>query len=64
MAVCNRCGATLTGDDIGAHKKLINRGATTFMCIDCLAKTFGCSRSLIEEKIRHFKKMGCTLFVS
>ncbi len=62
MAACMRCGASLTGEDIGAHKKLINRGATAFLCIDCLAETFGCDRSLVEEKIRQFKAMGCTLF--
>ena len=50
MAACMRCGASLTGEDIGAHKKLINRGATAFLCIDCLAeKAGGASAERLKE---------------
>lgn len=59
---CLSCGAPLTGDDIGAHKKLINRGATAFLCIPCLAKHFKVEEKLIRDKIVQFKKDGCTLF--
>lgn len=52
----------LTDDEIGLHKKLCNRGATEFMCIDCLAKHFEVAPELLHEKIEQFKKMGCTLF--
>ena len=59
---CIRCGAPLTRDDIGAHKKLINRGAASFMCVGCLASYFSVDERLIREKIADFKKSGCTLF--
>ena len=59
---CISCGANLTNDDIGAHKKLINRGATSFLCIPCLARHFKVEEKLIREKIVQFKKDGCTLF--
>lgn len=62
MSKCIKCGSELTGNDIGLTKKLINRGSTEFMCIDCLAKKFDCSRELLEEKIKQFKASGCTLF--
>lgn len=62
MNKCKNCGKELTGDDIGLTKKLINRGATEFFCIDCLAEKFKCPRELLEQKIVQFKNSGCTLF--
>ncbi|MBO4406811.1 MAG: hypothetical protein J5849_03855 [Clostridia bacterium] len=61
--VCVRCGAPLDRDDMGATKKLINRGATSFLCVKCLALHFSVEEKLIREKIEAFKKDGCTLFV-
>lgn len=63
MAECIRCGKHLTFNDIGAHKKFINRGSTEFMCKSCLAKEFKVDEALIDEKIEYFKKQGCTLFL-
>ena len=60
---CIHCGKKLNHIDIGAHKKFINRGSTEFMCKSCLAKEFNVSESLIDEKIEHFKKQGCVLFL-
>ena len=62
MSACQRCGKELTFNEIGAHKKLVNRGAETFLCKACLAAKFRVSEALIDEKIRQFKAMGCTLF--
>ena len=62
MDTCYQCGRRLTADEIGAHKKLVNRGAETFLCKACLAARFRVSEALIDEKIRQFKAMGCTLF--
>lgn len=41
---------------------MVNRGATEFLCIKCLAEYFKISEDLVREKIEHFRKMGCTLF--
>lgn len=62
MSTCIKCDRELCGNDIGLTKKLINRGATDFFCIDCLAEKFDCSRELLEKKIKQFKSSGCTLF--
>lgn len=62
MSNCKKCGKELSGNDIGLTKKLINRGSTEFLCIDCIAEKFGCTKELLEEKIRQFKESGCTLF--
>lgn len=62
MAACKKCGRILTGDEVAVTKKLVNRGATEFFCLDCLAGYFKVDRRVIEDKIRQFKEMGCTLF--
>ncbi len=62
MSTCKKCGRELSGNDIGLTKKLINRGSTEFLCIDCIAEKFDCTKELLEEKIRQFKESGCTLF--
>ncbi len=59
---CIKCGGKLTQFDIGLHRKLINRGATEFMCIPCLAKKFKVTEERMWEKIEEFRDWGCTLF--
>ncbi len=59
---CIKCGAKLTRDDIGLHRKLVNRGAKEFMCIRCLAAEYNVTVERLEEKIKEFKAYGCTLF--
>lgn len=59
---CIKCGAKLTGFDIGLHRKLINRGATEFMCIRCLAEKFKVPVERMEQKIEEYREWGCTLF--
>lgn len=59
---CIKCGAKLTHDDIGLHRKLVNRGAMEFMCIRCLAERYKVSVERLEEKIKEYKASGCTLF--
>lgn len=63
MAYCIHCGKELSFNDIGAHKKFINRGSREFMCISCLAAELNVPEKRIYEKIELFKKQGCTLFV-
>lgn len=62
-AECARCGKALENDDIGATKKLINRGAESFLCVECLAAYFKVEPALIRKKIEDFRHAGCTLFV-
>ena len=62
IPLCRECHRPLTHDEVAVTKKLINRGATDFMCVDCLARYFEVKPADIEERIRHFRQMGCTLF--
>lgn len=59
---CIKCQKELSNDEIGLHKKLVNRGAKEFMCMNCLGKYFKITPSQLEEKIMYFKNSGCTLF--
>lgn len=58
-----QCGKTLTFNEIGAHKKFINRGSKEFLCKQCLAEKLGVTAEDIDRKIEQFKMQGCTLFV-
>ena len=60
--VCMKCGRTLTDDEIGIHKKMINRGATEFFCLTCLAESIGSTEERLKERIEHFRRQGCLLF--
>lgn len=62
QVLCKNCGRALVPDEIAITKKLINRGATEFMCIPCIAKWFDVTEGDIQERITCFKQMGCTLF--
>ncbi len=62
MPTCIKCSKALTNDEIALHKKLVNRGAEEFICIECLAKHFNVSIDLLYNKIKQFKEGGCTLF--
>jgi len=59
---CKQCGAPLTLDEVGLTKKLINRGAMTFMCFGCMAEHFQVTVDLLKEKVEEFRVLGCTLF--
>ncbi len=60
--ICIKCGKALKKVDVGLHKKMINRGAERWMCVDCLGEHLGVSREELLRKAEEFKKMGCTLF--
>jgi len=59
---CISCGKKLTGDEIGCFKKTVNRGATEFMCLDCLARKFSTTADVLKTKIEEWRKSGCLLF--
>jgi hypothetical protein len=59
---CKNCGKPLTNDEIGLHKKLVNRGATEFLCMECLCAYFDISVSSAKDMIEKFRLSGCSLF--
>ncbi len=62
MSLCMQCGRELTYNEIGAHKKFINRGSKSFLCKSCLAEKLGVTVPDIDRKIQQFIQQGCTLF--
>lgn len=64
LPVCLQCGRPLTSDEIGLTRKMINRGASRFFCLSCLAARFDVPEEALRRKIQEFREMGCTLFRS
>ena len=60
---CYVCGKeNLSKDEIGLTKKLINKMAVSFYCIDCLADYLEVTTEELLDKLEEFKEEGCTLF--
>ena len=59
---CVNCGCSLSADEVAVTKKLINRGATVFFCVSCLANRFDVTLQDILDRIAYFRETGCTLF--
>ncbi len=59
---CVSCGRPLTADEVAVTKKLVNRGAVSFYCVNCLAVRFSVTPEDIRERIAYFRSSGCTLF--
>lgn len=60
---CFVCGKTpLTKDEIGITKKIIDKKATSFYCLTCLADYLEVTEDELLAKIEDFKSEGCTLF--
>ena len=60
---CMKCGGGFGSYDIALHKKMINRGATEYMCSACLADWLKIDEEMLLSKVEQFKKQGCTLFL-
>ena len=65
LPVCKKCGKELENDELAIYKRLINRAASNddCLCRQCLAGHLEVPVSAIDEKIEHFKSIGCTLFM-
>lgn len=60
---CYVCGKSqLTKDEIGLTKKIIDKKANSFYCLDCLADYLEVTTDELLDKIEEFKNEGCTLF--
>lgn len=59
---CMQCGREVTPDEIGMTKKMVNRGAVRFFCMDCLAQYHGIPVENLYVKLEQFREDGCTLF--
>ena len=63
MANCRNCQKELSRDEVGIYKRLVDRSASDgdCLCKECLARGLGVTAEVIDEKIAHFKEIGCTL---
>ena len=60
--LCRSCGKKLESDETAINRRLGRSNSADFLCVDCLALYFKCSRQVIEEMIEHFKRTGCSFF--
>ena len=60
---CYECSKEpLSKDEIGLTKKIIDKKAKHFYCINCLADYLEVTVEELQAKIEEFKDEGCTLF--
>ena len=61
--ICAKCGAALCSDEIALHRKLFNRAAREFWCLDCQANFCNTTRQKLEALIEMYYESGtCSLF--
>jgi uncharacterized protein YlaI len=61
--VCYVCGKEdLSKNEVGLTKKLLDKNAKHFYCLDCLAEYLEIDTEFLLEKVEEFKTQGCSLF--
>lgn len=64
MAKCFKCGRSLVSDEIAVYRKMVDRGASRYLCKTCLAAWFDVPEEKIDKKIEQFRRQGCLLFTA
>lgn len=60
---CEKCNKALCADEIALFRKIFNRAATSFWCLDCQAKYVDSTREKLQKVIDYYHETGiCTLF--
>ncbi|MBQ1860689.1 MAG: hypothetical protein II141_05870 [Clostridia bacterium] len=59
---CVTCGKSVSRDEAGLTRKLINRGTSEYLCYDCLAVRFRTTVPALHDMAEAFRQAGCTLF--
>jgi predicted nucleic-acid-binding Zn-ribbon protein len=60
---CYVCGKeTLSKNEIGLTKKLLDMNSRRFYCLDCLAEYLEVDTEFLLAKVAEFKEQGCKEF--
>jgi len=60
---CYVCGKeSLSKSEIGLTKKLLDKNAKRFYCLDCLAEFLEVDTEYLLAKVEEFKEQDCVLF--
>lgn len=60
---CYVCGkVSLSKNEIGLTRKLLDKDTRCFYCLDCLADYLGVTTDELLAKIEAFKEQGCKQF--
>ncbi|MDR1603642.1 MAG: hypothetical protein LBS10_02465 [Gracilibacteraceae bacterium] len=61
---CYVCGKeSLSKNEIGLTKKLLDKNSKRFYCLDCIAEYLEVDTEFLFAKAEEFKDEGCTLFL-
>lgn len=60
--LCLRCGGSVSRDAEGLYRKIVNRNAENFLCIDCLAAQLCIEPEALLALVERFRRAGCSLF--
>jgi len=58
--ICNK--EILSKNEVALTKKLLDKNAKYFYCLDCLAEYLEVDTEFLLAKIEEFKEQGCDLF--
>ncbi|APV45331.1 hypothetical protein Dform_02018 [Dehalogenimonas formicexedens] len=53
---------SLSKNEIGLTKKLLNKDSKGFFCLDCLAEYLEVDTEFLLAKVEEFKEQGCIFF--
>ena len=59
---CSVCGKSITRNEIGITRKLVDDGAKEYYCLSCLAGILDVTEDDLKAKIEDFKQEGCKMF--
>ena len=59
-SVCNK--ESLSKNEVGLNKKLLNKNSKRFHCLNCLAEYLEVDAEFLLAKVEEFKEQGCELF--
>lgn len=59
---CKCCSETIEQDAIGLYRKLLDKSAKAYLCMNCLANHLDTTVEELREKAAEFKAEGCKLF--
>lgn len=59
---CKQCGRILTKDEIGLHKKLYNRGATSYFALTAAANILRFPFHFFKRKLKNLRRWDARCF--
>lgn len=59
---CRKCGSCLDKDIKALNKKYFGIAVKEYYCLKCLAEIFGVTAEELNQKMKYYQSIGCSLF--